>query len=195
MRATNINMMAIILREEDWDCAALPLGVLRGADAAEEGRFSRCRSLLLSLWGGKQRVEKGEKRVRGVGGRRKGVNTTYTRRDVILLVVEAYTLNWLFSEVSLSTLSCSILTLCQVSGWVRGSEMHAKVTRLTQAQTTITKWNAQTNQCLAYCFHLCLLYFRLQVVESARGKEHKSIIFRFVCLRAQAIYICTLYTL
>lgn len=67
MRATNINMMAIILREEDWDCAALPLGVLRGADAAEEGRFSRCRSLLLSLWGGKQRFEKGGKR----GGREK----------------------------------------------------------------------------------------------------------------------------
>lgn len=110
-------MMAIILREEDWDCAALPLGVLRGADAAEEGRFSRCRSLLLSLWGGKQIVEKGGKESeREVGGRRRGVNMTYTRRDAILLVVEAYTLNWLFSEVSLSTLSCSILTLCQVSG-------------------------------------------------------------------------------
>lgn len=133
--------------------------------------------------------------MRGVGGRRKGVNTTYTRRDVILLVVEAYTLNWLFSEVSLSTLSCSILMLCQVSGWMRGSEMHAKVTRLTQAQTTITKWNAQTNQCLAYCFHLCLLYFRLQVVESARGKEHNPLNFASCVCVQRPNYICILYTL
>ena len=68
-------MMAIILREEDWGCAAaVPLGVLRGAEAAEEGRFSRCRSLLLSLWGRKGRgggKEEGSMRRKGGRGERR----------------------------------------------------------------------------------------------------------------------------
>lgn len=118
---------------EDWGCAAgVPEVVgLRGAEVAEEEMFARCLSLLASLWigRGEETRERKEEGKEGNGatveeeGESKGELNSYS------FVMGVCTRNWLFSDESLSTLSCSIrIVLCQ-GGQVGGRQWnHAVVT-------------------------------------------------------------------